>query len=55
MYGTKKPAKKSTKNTKNTKKKGTKKFRYNVKNKTEVKETQSDLSNFVNKFVGEGE
>tara|TARA_B110000908_G_scaffold76549_1_gene92119 strand:+ start:1522 stop:2658 length:1137 start_codon:yes stop_codon:yes gene_type:complete len=32
---------------------GDKKFRYNVKNKTEVKETQSDLSNFVNKFVGE--
>ena len=31
---------------------GDKKFRYNVKNKTEVKETQSDLSNFVNKFVG---
>ncbi len=32
---------------------GDKKFRYNVKNKTEVKETQSDLSNFFNKFVGE--
>ena len=32
---------------------GDKKFRYNVKNKTEVKETQSDLSNFVNKLVGE--
>jgi len=32
---------------------GDKKFRYNVKNKNEVKETQSDLSNFVNKFVGE--
>jgi len=30
-----------------------KKFRYNVKNKSEVKANQSDLSNFVNKFVGE--
>ena len=31
---------------------GDKKFRYNVKNINEVKETQSDLNNFVNKFVG---
>jgi len=31
---------------------GEKKFRYNVKNTQEVKETQSDLNNFVNKFVG---
>ncbi len=31
---------------------GDKKFRYNVKNKQEVKETQSDLNNFVNKFIG---
>jgi hypothetical protein len=31
---------------------GEKKFRYNVKNTKEVKETQSDLNNFVNKFVG---
>jgi len=31
---------------------GDKKFRYNVKNTQEVKETQSDLNNFVNKFVG---
>ena len=30
---------------------GDKKFRYNVKNIEEVKTTQSDLSNFVNKFV----
>jgi len=28
-------------------------FRYNVKNAQEVKATQSDLNNFVNKFVGE--
>ena len=31
---------------------GDKKYRYNVKNASEVKETQSDLNNFVNKFVG---
>tara|TARA_E500000305_G_scaffold97978_1_gene89293 strand:+ start:1625 stop:2752 length:1128 start_codon:yes stop_codon:yes gene_type:complete len=31
---------------------GDKKFRYNVKNTNEVKETQSDLNNFVNKFIG---
>ena len=31
---------------------GDKKFRYNVKNTQEVKEIQSDLNNFVNKFVG---
>ena len=31
---------------------GDKKFRYNVKNTQEVKETQSDLNNFVNKFIG---
>ena len=33
---------------------GDKKFRFNVKNKSEVKETQSDLNNFIDKFVGEG-
>jgi len=32
---------------------GDKKFRFNVKNSQEVKETQSDLNNFLNKFVGE--
>jgi hypothetical protein len=32
---------------------GDKKFRYNVKNIDEVKTTQSDLNNFINKFVGE--
>jgi len=32
---------------------GDKKYRYNVKNANEVKSTQSDLNNFVNKFVGE--
>ncbi len=32
---------------------GDNKFRYNVKNAQEVKATQSDLNNFVNKFVGE--
>tara|TARA_R110001583_G_scaffold57672_2_gene172473 strand:- start:1401 stop:2549 length:1149 start_codon:yes stop_codon:yes gene_type:complete len=32
---------------------GDKKFRFNVKNTNEVKETQSDLNNFLNKFVGE--
>jgi len=31
---------------------GDKKFRYNVKNTQEVKDTQSDLNNFVNKFIG---
>tara|TARA_Y100000004_G_scaffold19132_1_gene19682 strand:+ start:2860 stop:4059 length:1200 start_codon:yes stop_codon:yes gene_type:complete len=32
---------------------GDKKFRFNVKDVTKVKETQSDLNNFINKFVGE--
>ena len=32
---------------------GDKKFRFNVKDVNKVKETQSDLNNFVNKFVGE--
>ena len=32
---------------------GDKKFRFNVKDVNKVKESQSDLSNFVNKFVGE--
>tara|TARA_B100001250_G_scaffold394108_1_gene397574 strand:- start:3569 stop:4729 length:1161 start_codon:yes stop_codon:yes gene_type:complete len=32
---------------------GDKKFRFNVKDVEKVKETQSDLGNFVNKFVGE--
>ena len=32
---------------------GDKKFRFNVKDVEKVKTTQSDLSNFVNKFVGE--
>ena len=32
---------------------GDKKFRFNVKNVNEVKTTQSDLNNFINKFVGE--
>jgi hypothetical protein len=31
---------------------GDKKFRFNVKNVDKVKETQSNLNNFVNKFVG---
>tara|TARA_R110002020_G_scaffold8546_3_gene34099 strand:- start:662 stop:1807 length:1146 start_codon:yes stop_codon:yes gene_type:complete len=31
---------------------GDKKYRYNVKNTDEVKTTQSDLNNFVNKFIG---
>jgi len=31
---------------------GDKKFRFNVKDVNKVKETQSDLNNFVNKFVG---
>jgi hypothetical protein len=32
---------------------GDKKYRFNVKNAEEVKDTQSDINNFVNKFVGE--
>ena len=32
---------------------GEKKFRFNVKDANKVKETQSDINNFVNKFVGE--
>tara|TARA_Y100001938_G_scaffold40217_1_gene55711 strand:+ start:1091 stop:2290 length:1200 start_codon:yes stop_codon:yes gene_type:complete len=32
---------------------GDKKFRFNVKDADKVKETQSDLNNFINKFVGE--
>ena len=32
---------------------GDKKFRFNVKDVNKVKETQSDINNFVNKFVGE--
>ena len=32
---------------------GEKKFRFNVKDTNKVKETQSDINNFVNKFVGE--
>ena len=32
---------------------GDKKFRFNVKDVNKVKETQSDLNNFVNKFVGD--
>ena len=32
---------------------GDKKFRFNIKDVDKVKATQSDLSNFVNKFVGE--
>ena len=32
---------------------GDKKYRYNVKNIDEVKTSQSDLNNFVNKFIGE--
>jgi len=32
---------------------GDKKFRFNVKDVDKVKQTQSDLNNFVNKFVGE--
>ena len=32
---------------------GEKKFRFNVKDAGKVKETQSDINNFVNKFVGE--
>ena len=33
---------------------GDKKFRFNVKDVDKVKTTQSDLNNFINKFVGEG-
>ena len=32
---------------------GDKKYRYNVKNIDEVKTSQSDINNFVNKFIGE--
>ena len=32
---------------------GEKKFRFNVKDANKVKETQSDINNFVNKFIGE--
>ena len=32
---------------------GDKKFRFNIKDINKVKETQSDINNFVNKFVGE--
>ena len=32
---------------------GDKKFRFNVKDVNKVKTTQSDINNFVNKFVGE--
>ena len=32
---------------------GDKKYRFNVKDVNKVKETQSDINNFVNKFVGE--
>tara|TARA_R110002012_G_scaffold32637_2_gene96154 strand:- start:21 stop:1184 length:1164 start_codon:yes stop_codon:yes gene_type:complete len=32
---------------------GDKKFRFNVKDVNKVKETQSDINNFVNKFIGE--
>jgi len=32
---------------------GDKKYRFNVKDVDKVKKTQSDLNNFVNKFVGE--
>ena len=32
---------------------GDKKFRFNVKDVNKVKQTQSDLNNFVNKFVGD--
>ena len=32
---------------------GDKKFRFNVKDADKVKATQSDINNFVNKFVGE--
>ena len=32
---------------------GDKKYRFNVKDVNKVKETQSDINNFINKFVGE--
>ena len=32
---------------------GDKKFRFNIKDVNKVKETQSDINNFINKFVGE--
>jgi len=32
---------------------GDKKYRFNVKNATEVKETQSDINNFIKKFLNE--
>ena len=32
---------------------GDKKFRFNVKDTNEIKETQSDINNFIGKFVGE--
>jgi hypothetical protein len=32
---------------------GDKKFRFNVKDVQKVKETQSDLNNFINKYIGE--
>ena len=32
---------------------GDKKYRFNIKNVDEIKTTQSDINNFVNKFVGE--
>ena len=32
---------------------GDKKFRFNVKNKSDVKETQSDINNFVKRFLAE--
>ena len=34
---------------------GDKKFRFNVKDVEKVKNTQTDINNFVNKFVNEGE
>jgi hypothetical protein len=34
---------------------GDKKYRYNVKNVNEVKATQSDINNFINKFVDENQ
>ena len=33
---------------------GDKKFRFNVKDPSSVKETQSDINNFINKFVNDG-
>ena len=32
---------------------GEKKYRFNVRDVNKVKETQSDINNFINKFVGE--